>query len=61
MLDSIYHMTLKYLKSHFGGEAVNCLPMLTQPYMRVIQQVLKMTTLNKTYFSRMCFNNLHMF
>ena len=31
VLDSIYHMTLKYFKTHFGGEAVNGLPMFTQP------------------------------
>ena len=32
MLDSIYHITLKYLKLHFWGENVKILPYFTQRY-----------------------------
>ena len=32
MLDSIYHMTLKYLKSHFWCENVKSFPYFTQRY-----------------------------
>ena len=32
MLDSIYHMTLKYLKSYFSLENINIFPSFTQNY-----------------------------